>query len=174
MPCLSPGETGGLLLGFLWGLCFSVCISIRPLESGRCLCCVTQPGSEGSLGRPKGFPARAASRGRGEDFSLYGVPMGHLASPSLLTPGETEAWRELDTCQCHWAWLPFPFLFTSLLRGACTGQPDGGLWMSHPLSRPIFSSPVFLCMIFLPEFQTVEPTSLALLLGAGNLVVLGS
>ena len=29
-------------------------------------------------------------------------------------------------------------------------------------------------MIFLPEFQTVEPTSLALLLGAGNLVVPGS
>ena len=94
--------------------------------------------------------------------------------PPEASGGETEAWRELDTCQCHWAWLPFPFLFTSLLRGACTGQPDGGLWMSHPLSRPIFSSPVFLCMIFLPEFQTVEPTSLALLLGAGNLVVLGS
>ena len=76
-----PSETGGLLLGFFQGLGFSVCISIRPLESGRCLCHMTQPGSEGILGRPRGFPARAASMGVGRTSPSMGFPWGTLPHP---------------------------------------------------------------------------------------------
>ena len=88
-PCLSPDEIGVLLLGFLQGLGFYVCVSIRPPEV-RTGSVLLEPGWEhGDPWRAQGPPSQSC-RGGGQGGSLppWGSwgPLSELTSPCPTLP----------------------------------------------------------------------------------------